>query len=89
MLVGVEAELHKASYYDGALDEVAMVDTAAEIIGSAVALDDLGLFDSKIYSTPVAVGGRDIQNLSRHSLKLLRQHWLYLNRRIIRFWVVL
>ncbi len=56
-LVGVEAELHKASSYDGALDEVAMVDTAAEIIGSAVALDDLGLFDSKIYSTPVAVGG--------------------------------
>ena len=57
MLVGVEAELHKSSSYDGALDEVAMVDTAAEIIGSAVALDDLGLLGSKIYSTPVAVGG--------------------------------
>ena len=39
ILVGVEAELHKSSSYDGALDEVAMVDTAAEIIGSAVALD--------------------------------------------------
>ena len=51
------------------LDEVAMVDTAAEIIGSAVALDDLGLFDSKIYSTPVAVGGGTFKILSRHSFK--------------------
>ncbi len=56
-LVGVEAELHKTSFDDAHLHEVAMVDTAAEILGSTVALDDLGLFDSKIYSTPVAVGG--------------------------------
>ena len=34
-----------------------MVDTASEILGVAVALDDLGLFEAKIYSTPVAVGG--------------------------------
>ncbi len=56
-LVGEEADLHKTSFDDSHLHEVAMVDTAAEIIGCAVALDDLGLFDSKIYSTPVAVGG--------------------------------
>ena len=56
-LVGVEADLHKASFDDAHLHEVALVDTAAEILGSAVALDDLGLFDAKIYSTPVAVGG--------------------------------
>ena len=56
-LVGAEADLHKTSFDDAHLHEVAMVDTAAEILGSAVALDDLGLFDSKIYSTPVAVGG--------------------------------
>jgi len=34
-----------------------LVDTAAEIIGCAVALDDLNLFEAKIYSTPLAVGG--------------------------------
>lgn len=56
-LVGVEADLHKTSFDDAHLHEVALVDTAAEILGTAVALDDLGLFDAKIYSTPVAVGG--------------------------------
>ncbi|MGD6851758.1 MAG: LarC family nickel insertion protein [Candidatus Bathyarchaeia archaeon] len=56
-LVHTEEKLHKTEFYDGVLDEVSMVDTAAEIIGSAVALDDLSLFDTKIYSTPIAVGG--------------------------------
>ena len=56
-IVNTENHLHEAPSYDGMLDEVAMVDTAAEIIGSAVALDDLGLFDAKIYATPIAVGG--------------------------------
>jgi uncharacterized protein (TIGR00299 family) protein len=56
-IVGAEADLHKTSFDDAHLHEVAMVDTAAEILGCAVALDDLGLFDSEIYSTPVAVGG--------------------------------
>lgn len=60
-LVDVEADLHNTGFDDGALDEVALVDTAAEIIGTAVALDDLGLFNSKIYSTPVAVGGGAIK----------------------------
>jgi uncharacterized protein (TIGR00299 family) protein len=56
-LVGTEADLHKTSFDDAHLHEVALVDTAAEIIGVSVALDNLGLFDAKIYSTPVAVGG--------------------------------
>lgn len=56
-LVHTEEKMHKTDYYDGIIDEVSLVDTAAEIIGSAVALDDLNLFDAKIYSTPVAVGG--------------------------------
>jgi pyridinium-3,5-bisthiocarboxylic acid mononucleotide nickel chelatase len=56
-LIGAEADLHKTSFDDAHLHEVAMVDTAAEIIGVAVALDDLGLFDAKIFSTLVAVGG--------------------------------
>ena len=56
-IVGAEADLHKTSFDDAHLHEVALVDTAAEILGVAVALDDLGLFDAKIYSTHVAVGG--------------------------------
>ena len=56
-IVGAEADLHKTSFNDAHLHEVALVDTAAEILGVAVALDDLGLFDAKIHSTPVAVGG--------------------------------
>ncbi len=56
-LVGAEADLHKTSFDEAHLHEVALVDTAAEILGVAVALDDLGLFEAKIYSTPVAVGG--------------------------------
>jgi uncharacterized protein (TIGR00299 family) protein len=34
-----------------------LVDTAAEIIGSAVAMDDLDFFNAKIYTTPISVGG--------------------------------
>jgi uncharacterized protein (TIGR00299 family) protein len=60
-LVGAEADLHKTSFDDAHLHEVALVDTAAEILGCAVALDDLGLFDAKICSTPVAVGGGTFQ----------------------------
>jgi pyridinium-3,5-bisthiocarboxylic acid mononucleotide nickel chelatase len=56
-LVGTEVELHGASFDDTHLHEIALVDTAAEILGVSVALDDLGLFEAKIYSTPVAVGG--------------------------------
>jgi uncharacterized protein (TIGR00299 family) protein len=59
-LVGVEADLHKTSFSDAHLHEVALVDTAAEILGVAVAADDLDLFNSKIYATPVAVGGGTI-----------------------------
>jgi uncharacterized protein (TIGR00299 family) protein len=39
------------------LHEVGLVDTAAEIIGSAVAMDDLGFFNAKIVASPVSVGG--------------------------------
>jgi len=56
-LVGTEVELHRTSFDDAHLHEIALVDTAAEILGVSVALDDLGLFEAKIYSTPVAVGG--------------------------------
>jgi pyridinium-3,5-bisthiocarboxylic acid mononucleotide nickel chelatase len=56
-LVDAESHLHGGHLHDAHLHEVGLVDTAAEIIGSAVAIEDLGLFDAKIYATPVSVGG--------------------------------
>ncbi len=56
-LVNAEASLHGGHLHDVHLHEVGLVDTAAEIIGSAVAMEDLGFFDAKIYATPVSVGG--------------------------------
>jgi uncharacterized protein (TIGR00299 family) protein len=56
-LLNAEANLHGKGIEGVHLHESGSIDTLAEIIGSAVALDDLGLFDTKIYSTPVSVGG--------------------------------
>jgi uncharacterized protein (TIGR00299 family) protein len=56
-LVEAETQLHGHHLHDAHLHEVGLVDTAAEIIGSAVAMEDLGFFDAKIFATPVSVGG--------------------------------
>jgi pyridinium-3,5-bisthiocarboxylic acid mononucleotide nickel chelatase len=56
-LVNAEASIHDTDLEHVHFHEVGLVDTAAEIIGSAVALDDLGLFEAKIVGTPVSVGG--------------------------------
>lgn len=60
-LVNAEAELHGNRLIDAHLHEVGLIDTPAEIIGVAVALESLGLFEGKIYATPVAVGGGTIK----------------------------
>ena len=57
-LVSVEAKIHGRSVGEVHLHEAGSIDTPAEIVGAAVALEDLNLFrETKIYSTPVAVGG--------------------------------
>jgi uncharacterized protein (TIGR00299 family) protein len=56
-LLEAEAKLHGEDINNIHLEEAGEVDALAEIIGSAVALEDLGLFNAKVYSTPVAVGG--------------------------------
>jgi uncharacterized protein (TIGR00299 family) protein len=56
-LVNAEANLHATSLYDMHLHEIGLVDTVAEIIGTAVAMDDLNFFNTQLYSTPVSVGG--------------------------------
>ncbi len=56
-LVNAEASIHGNDLPNAHLHEVGLVDTPAEIVGTALCLDDLGIFDAKVYSTPVAVGG--------------------------------
>jgi uncharacterized protein (TIGR00299 family) protein len=56
-LVNAEAKLHGKALSNAHLHEVGLVDTPAEIIGAAVAMEDLGLFNAEIYATPVSVGG--------------------------------
>jgi uncharacterized protein (TIGR00299 family) protein len=56
-IIQAESDLHNTSFEDAHLHEVALIDTAAEIIGCAVALDDLHLFEARVFSTPLAVGG--------------------------------
>ena len=56
-LVNAETRVHGKSIKEVHLHEAGSVDTPAEIIGTAVAFDDLNLFNTKVYSTPVAVGG--------------------------------
>lgn len=60
-LVNAEAELHGNNLADVHLHEVGLIDTPAEIIGVAVALESLGMFEGKIFGTPVAVGGGTIK----------------------------
>ncbi len=56
-LVDSEGHLHGNALADAHLHEVGLIDTPAEILGTAVALEDLGLFNAKVYATPVSVGG--------------------------------
>lgn len=56
-LVNAEAALHGGKPSDAHLHEVSLVDTPAEIVGAAVAMEELGLFNAKVYATPVSVGG--------------------------------
>jgi uncharacterized protein (TIGR00299 family) protein len=56
-LVNAESIMHPSGLEGAHFHEVALVDMPAEVIGVAVALEELGLFNSKVYATPVSVGG--------------------------------
>ncbi len=55
-IITAESIIHGTKHNDIHLHEVSSVDTAADLIGTAVALDDLGLLSQKFYSTDVAIG---------------------------------
>src|SRR5919199_1987887 len=56
-IIKSESIIHGEEIGSVHLHETSSIDTYADLIGSAIALQDLGLFDSRIYSTGVGVGG--------------------------------
>jgi pyridinium-3,5-bisthiocarboxylic acid mononucleotide nickel chelatase len=57
VMLCAEAIIHGQNIDNVHLHETSSIDTFVDLIGCAIALQDLGLFDAKIYSTKVAVGG--------------------------------
>jgi hypothetical protein len=56
-IVSAEARIHGEDLDGVHLHEASSVDTLTDIVGAAVALQDLDLFSARIFSTSVAVGG--------------------------------
>ena len=56
-LLHAESNIHGEPLESVHFHEASSIDTVIDIIGSAIALDDLKLFEDEIISTPVAVGG--------------------------------
>lgn len=56
-IISAEARIHGESFDSVHLHEASSIDTLADLTGCATALQDLGLFNGRIYSTKVAVGG--------------------------------
>ena len=55
-LISAESKIHGISEDSVHFHEASSIDTLIDIVGVAIALDDLGLFDEKIVSLPVSVG---------------------------------
>jgi pyridinium-3,5-bisthiocarboxylic acid mononucleotide nickel chelatase len=56
-LMKAESKIHGSPVSSVHFHEASSIDTVIDIIGTAVALDDLKLFDDEIITSPVAVGG--------------------------------
>jgi pyridinium-3,5-bisthiocarboxylic acid mononucleotide nickel chelatase len=56
-IISAEATIHGQNFDNVHLHEVSSIDTFIDLVGCATALQDLQLFNSKMYSTKVAVGG--------------------------------
>ncbi len=56
-IIRAEAKIHGEDYNDVHLHEASSIDTVIDIIGTAVALQDLEIFNDKVYASKVAVGG--------------------------------
>ena len=56
-LLHAESKIHGEPLESVHFHEASSIDTVIDVIGSAIALDDLRLFSDEIISSPVAVGG--------------------------------
>ena len=56
-LIRAESKIHDEPEDSVHFHEAASFDTVVDILGTAIALDDLGCFDDDIVVTPVAIGG--------------------------------
>jgi uncharacterized protein (TIGR00299 family) protein len=81
-LISAEAAVHGEPTEAVQLHETGSGDTLADVLGAAVALDDLGVFaDTAVYTTPVAVGGGTfhfshgaVSSPAPATLEILRAH---------------
>jgi hypothetical protein len=55
-IILAESKIHGSNFSNTRLHEISSIDTAADLIGAAVALEDLSLLSKKFYTTDVAVG---------------------------------
>lgn len=56
-LISAESKIHGISKESVLFHEASSIDTLVDILGVAIAIDDLGLFDEEIVSMPIGVGG--------------------------------
>ena len=59
-LINAESKIHGESKESVHFHEASSFDTVVDILGTAIALDDLGLFDDEIFSSPVCVGSGNV-----------------------------
>ena len=59
-LINAESKIHGVLPDSVHLHEASSIDTIVDIVGCAIALDDLGIFGDVVISTPVAVGGKSV-----------------------------
>jgi uncharacterized protein (TIGR00299 family) protein len=60
-IISAETIIHGERFQNVHLHEASSIDTLVDLVGCAVALQDLNLFDSRIFSTKVAVGGGQLR----------------------------
>lgn len=56
LLISAESRVHGVDFNHVRLHETGSLDTVADLVGTAIAMNNLDLFNSRIYSTSVAVG---------------------------------
>jgi hypothetical protein len=59
-LISAESKVHGESEASVHFHEASSIDTVIDILGTAIALDDLNLFNDEIICSPVAIGGGNI-----------------------------